>query len=625
LLELNWKAETPAGLDRCSLFLNPELQALVLEVGTKLPQLSSFLTDMSSRTRLSTFSFSSPTSLPDAFTDLILSQDQLEKVVLAAPGALSQDIGRWAASLSKLQSLQLDLTGRSVIAVEGFFDSIRSRSGDSTPSSVGSTDSGVFSGEEVDFSEIRKSALRLTGDLQSKGSFRQLQHVHLTGEASNIAVFLKHLNSRLKRLDVVMEDPPDKADWQDLSLLISERFGDSLLTLRISATGTSRFSELVRSTARAEPPSKHLPLENFTFMPHLMRFEIDLPESVIFHNSDISHLSHICPNLMVLRLCPVARFPIASGPPKLTLDGIAPLLSKCACLHTLALVVNAVRGSAEVLSSPSSSSQSLQRLHVGHSWVKDSLQVTILLSHLAPRLDSLKWFHERNRPGFIEANSRGWEKVADYLPHLQNVRLMEKARVQYRSQDSASMNAPLLELPKVTTVDSSVQCSPVLISQMVEAKPDVLSKSVNASTSTAHSEVQASVPTVDQSVEAQPLSISTTAGTNITSPFTHIDAVSPTTHESVTMPDYASAYAMPSISDMFSLAFSLCITYPMYIITYPLKIPYHVLDLTLSGLHAKREQHEEKSEMESKKPEPSSPVSSRSSGSTEYVISPVRP
>jgi len=43
---------------------------------------------------------------------------------------------------------------------------------------------------------------------------------------------------------------------------------------------------------------------------------------------------------------------------------------------------------------------SLPHLHVGHSNVNDPLHATILLSHLAPLLETPKWFHEKNRPGY---------------------------------------------------------------------------------------------------------------------------------------------------------------------------------------------------------------------------------
>ena len=159
------------------MFLNPELEELILEVGTRFPQIDSFLSDMSSRTRLKSFSFSSPTSLPDSFTELLHRQSTLEKLVLVAPGALSPGVGKWASGLPKLHTLQLDLTGRSVIAVEGFFDDIPAQDGYATPSVDGSSDSGVFSEEdpEIDFTEIKKSSLRLTGDLPGKAAFRSCE------------------------------------------------------------------------------------------------------------------------------------------------------------------------------------------------------------------------------------------------------------------------------------------------------------------------------------------------------------------------------------------------------------------------------------------------------------------
>ena len=69
LLTLVWRVETPAGLDRAALFLNPDLLHMTLEVGTRVPQLDAFLADLSRRTKLLSFSFTSATPLPDKFTD----------------------------------------------------------------------------------------------------------------------------------------------------------------------------------------------------------------------------------------------------------------------------------------------------------------------------------------------------------------------------------------------------------------------------------------------------------------------------------------------------------------------------------------------------------------------------
>lgn len=397
LQQLVWKVETAPALDRSKMFLNPALEGLVLEVGPHTNQIDAFIADVSSRLKLKYFSFISPTSLPNSFSELLLPQDTLERLILEAPGALSPGVGRWIASLSRLRSFHIDLTGRSVIAVEGFFDEIHPRSGDSTPSSVGTTDSGVFSGEEVDFSDIRKAALRLTGDLGSKGSFGQLRHLNLSGDVSNIAVFLKHIPSPLTQLDLVIDDPPDKNDWQDLSSMLSDKFGQSLQSLRISAT---RFSDSLRPKG-----DDHLSLQHLGFLPLLYRLEIDLPESVLFTPEDITNLASACPNLEELRLSPLARFALSGSSPKLDLESLAPLMTNCRRLHTMAVVINARRGSSEVLSSQTASSDSLLRLHVGHSWITDPLHVTILLSHLCPRLETLKWFHEKNRPCVLALNT----------------------------------------------------------------------------------------------------------------------------------------------------------------------------------------------------------------------------
>ena len=495
LQQLTWRAETPAGLARASLFLNPELQELNLEIGPNFKQLSAFLQDVAKRTKLTSFSITSPTGLPDTFTELLAPHDALEKLVLVAPGALSPEVGQWASSLDKLHTLQLDLTGRSVIAVEGFFDDIPAKNGWDTPSEDGSSDSGVFSEEDldIDFTEIRKSSLKLTGNLRTRSAFAHLRQLQLTGDVANIAVFLRHLTTdTLTQLDLVIEDPPERVEWQDLSVVISERFGQTLQSFRVTATNSSRFADLVRSTSRADAPTtaRHLTFEHFTAMPRLVRLEVDLPESIIFHNADLSHLSRICKNIESLKLCPTARFPSATTPPWLTMEGIAPLAANCKRLHTLAVVLNAKPGTSKVLTARHVSSRSLMRLHVGHSWIGDPLQVAILLSHLAPHLDLLKFFHEKNRPGFVEANARAWTMVSEYLPHLQNVRLMERQLPRHvviapvtceQSVDARPMTAQCGIDAIPSTSDMSIQSSPVLVSRETEVRPELSSIAIEAS------------------------------------------------------------------------------------------------------------------------------------------------
>ena len=580
LSHLVWKAETAAGLDRAAAFLAPSIEDMTLEIGTKFPQLHAFLIDMASRTHLTSFSFISSTALPDAFTEFLLPQYQLQKVTLVAPGALSPGVGKWIASLRSLHTLQLDLSGRSVIAVEGFFDDIKPRSGFSTPTSVGSTDSGVFSSEEIDFSQIRKSSLGLTGDLRSKGAFSELRQVHLTGDVSNIAVFLKHLTGELTHLELVIEDPPDRADWQDLSTLISDRFGVSLKSLRISATGSSRFADLVRSTARAEPPSNHLPLKHLTYFPNLMRLDIDLPESIVFHSSDIAHVATAFPQIEILRLCPLARFPPSSGPPKITLTDLAPLLGNCERLHTLAVVVHANQASEDLLASARYSSRSLLRLHVGHSWANDPLQVAILLSHFAPFLETLKWFHEKGRPGVVEANAQFWQNVSEFLPHLQKIRLVERRAFPDTLPPIPSTAEKSIDATTTTiTREVSIQASPSLVNRIVDATPRFSSVLVDATPSVAHVGIHAVSLMVDQEVDARPMTVS--IGIDAEPPDDDVLSIeNDETDEKTRRTRYL---MLSSIIGFFSLA-------RQFLISHPLLIPMHLFTLSFVPFYSKKEE-----------------------------------
>ncbi|KDQ63362.1 hypothetical protein JAAARDRAFT_120795 [Jaapia argillacea MUCL 33604] len=612
LTSITWRAETPAGLDRCLIFLNPELKHVTLEIGVRFNNAHDFLVQLSGKTHLSSFSFSSPTHLPDDFTEILRRQTGLEKVSLSAPGALSAQVGKWVASLHKLRSLQLDLTGRGIVAVEGFFDEISPRSGYTTPSSVGGTDSGVFSGEEIDFSDVRKSALRLTGDAPARGVCSQLKQLHLTGEAANIATFLRHLTSRLVQLELVIEDPPDKNDWQDLSNTICEQFAGWLQSLRITATGSSKFTELVRSTSR-DVPLRHLPLKHLSLMPRLARFEVDLPESVIFHDSDVAHLARMCPNIEILRLCPVARF--TTSPPSLSLEGLTPLTATCRRLHTLAVVVNAreTDETQKVLSSSDVSSRSLLRLHFGHSWIKDPFQTSLVLSNLAPHLESLKWFNDKNR-AVVEANAQGWQKVSDYLPHLQKLRIGERVAAALAAQQHIPEPPPppppapetcekaidatpvmvdsgVLVRPRVA--DFAVQSSPQLVDEEVEAKPEFHSIEIDATPVIVDQEVLASPTVSDAIIDVRPSTSSQGVDPIIILkadevivtdglPESMSDTSSPSSSTSSSSEDLHPAnYVVPSITGMFSFVREVFLCYPLY-------LSLRLLNVSLATMGAKK-------------------------------------
>ncbi|KAH9948173.1 hypothetical protein B0H21DRAFT_734928 [Amylocystis lapponica] len=495
LTSLTWKSETAAGLERCRLFLGPELQSLTLEVGTKHPRLNELLREVATHKRLSSLSFTLHTNLPDTFTHIFQRNVALERVALTAPGALASSVGKWAASLPALRTLELDLTGRSPIAVEGFFDDISPGSGYSTPASVGSgTDSGVFSGDELDFSEVRKSAMRLTRDGPRLGAFPQLTQLQLTGELGNIAMFLRHLRSPLTQLELIIEDPPAPEDWKEVCTLICDEFSHTLLTLRIGATSASRFSELVRTTSRGgDVPTRHLPLTHLSALPRLQRLDIDLPESVLFHDADVAHLAALCPALEVLRLCAQARFPQSGRAPALTLDGLAPLTAHCQRLHTLAVVVNALEGADATLGTRAVSSRSLLRLGVGHSWIRDPLQTAVLLSHLAPHLENLKWFHEKNRTGVVEANALAWQKVAEFLPPVQALRLLER-----RLQPPPAVYVP------PPSAEKEVDATVLVVDEGVFACPDYAEGGVQVQVQVADFSVQMSPESSSVSVDATP-------------------------------------------------------------------------------------------------------------------------
>lgn len=544
-----------------------------LELGAnfKQSQVAAFLADMSSRSLLTSFSFNSPTSLPDSFTELLIRQDNLEKVVLVAPGALSAGVGRWVANLPNLKSLQLDLTGRSPIAVEGFFDEIHPRSGCSTPSSICSTDSGIFSGEELDFAELRKSALRLTSHLPSRESFAQMRRVQLTGEVGNIAVFLKHLSSPLAHLDLVIEDPPDNADWQDLSLLICEAFSDTLQSLRITAA-PPRFVDPIRSATKVEP---RLSLKHLTDLTHLTRFEVDLPESIVFLPEDLEALALACPRLEVLRLCPLTRFAPNANGPRISLQDLAILTKRCKHLHTIAAVVHALDGTPDVMETRSFASRSLVRLHMGHSWIGDPLQVAILLSHLAPNLENLRWFQEKNRPGFIEANAKNWQTVSETLPHIQRLRSLERSF------------ASVVDVKPVKTANVGIDATPILFSrgvtasgprmasQGIQCMPLLVSRSVDAIKKSVSTSIDATPSTFEMAIEAKPTKVSCEVDATIVLESKSIDAtpiVPPPSERNgriLSSQILRQLYLVPSIIGFFSFIYK-------YLITYPLGIPSRV-------------------------------------------------
>lgn len=482
LKTLVWRCDTPAGLERALTFMNTKLESFTLEIN-RAPRLEQFLKEMPKRTKLVNFTIVSTTALPQSFPEVMAAQDNIESLVFVIPGALSPAMGGWMAKLPSLKSLQLDLTARSTHSIESFFEETGLRSGCSTPTSFSATDSGVFTGsDDVDSHDVRKdlrkAALKLTGDYRSQTSrtsptaFAALEELQLTGDAGNAAVFLKHLRNPVSSLSLVIEDPPDRHDWQDLSVVVSERFGDSLESLRVT-TNTPPRPESTRFSSKSEV-GQRLSLKHFSDLSVLKRLEIDLHYSYQFDAGDISRLSEACPGIESIKLCPTAKYPLAGGPPQLTLEDLVPLTERCRSLNTLSIALNATttQSADEILASRGASSTSLRQLHLGHSWAKDPLDTAIILSHLAPHLDVLRYFHEATRPGVIPSHAQTWQKVIELLPHLQRIRLAERRATeeQFASRNPASQTysyrlgrqATTKSLKSVRSVLESILESPMV-------------------------------------------------------------------------------------------------------------------------------------------------------------------
>ncbi|CDO73462.1 hypothetical protein BN946_scf185013.g97 [Trametes cinnabarina] len=195
---------------------------------------------------------------------------------------------------------------------------------------------------------------------------------------------------------------------------------------------------------------------------------------------------------------------------------IVPLTRDCRRLHTLGVVVNAAElENDEVYATRAVCSRSLLRLHVGHSWVRNPLQTAVLLSHLAPYLETLKYFNEKNRAGIVEANAQAWQRVAELLPHLQHIRLSERKLqpppAQYvpppkadKSVDATVSTADASVSAHPEVVEFAVQAEPVLVELGVQIAPEMADMSIDATPVFVEVEVMAVPEHSEQSVDAVP-------------------------------------------------------------------------------------------------------------------------
>jgi hypothetical protein len=182
----------------------------------------------------------------------------------------------------------------------------------------------------------------------------------------------------------------------------------------------------------------------------------------------------------------------------------------------LAAVINAGGGSERVLKSQEATSKSLLRFHVGHSWANDPLHISIFLSHLAPRLELLKWFQEKNRPGFNETHAKSWQSVSEILPHLQQVRATEKSFTEVvvlepekvdtsdKEVDATVSTTNIGVLAQVQTEEEGIQVSPVLVSREVETSVKTTEMSVDATLEARPTSVSAAIKLAHQNGNGNP-------------------------------------------------------------------------------------------------------------------------
>lgn len=468
-------------MSRSKLFLTPDVRSVSIEVGASISQedLCDYLAFISSATRLTSLSITSASRLPQTLPRLLQQQTTLEHVSLIAPGALSPSIGRWLSAIPSLTSLRIDVADRSDGVIASFFSGVPT-SGSSSPgiatpdlttSPASTTESAVF----VNFT--------------SEPGFKRLRHVSISGHLKSATSFLARIQAPLRSIELALEEPDDEKLWRPLWLTVSRQFKPTLRSFVISPSGETRIVDLMRSTTKGDNIARNLHfdgLENtehsrLTF-PLLTRFEIDLPESRLLSDLDVQYLAIACPNLETVKLCPLSRWPLSFGPPKTSLAGLALLMAGCERLHTLHMPIHAGRTDDDSLFDIETSSRSLSFLHLGHSWIDDPLSVAIHLSHFAPALETLKFFREKNRPGYVEAHCSGWQEVSDMLPLLQQVRLSERVHAEQLgySRPRVDSRFTLYDAPSVKkSVSRGIQAQPTTSEACIQTKANVKHKGIS--------------------------------------------------------------------------------------------------------------------------------------------------
>jgi hypothetical protein len=197
-----------------------------------------------------------------------------------------------------------------------------------------------------------------------------------------------------------------------------------------------------------------------------------------------------------------------------------------------------------------------------------------------PKLELLKWFQEKNRVGFIEGHAKTWHAVSETVPYLQHLRLTEKSFISpptpppppkpetsEKSVDATVSTASRGVLAEVRSSDAAIQFSPILMSREVEAKPERVEVSIDATPV---------LPVVVRS-EATGTSVSTAEQASS-------KGIARSHGTSIFHKPHANVYWLTSLFGLFSFAYRCAI--------FPVSLTNHILQLAVARLQIKSWQPE---------------------------------
>jgi hypothetical protein len=204
-------------------------------------------------------------------------------------------------------------------------------------------------------------------------------------------------------------------------------------------------------------------------------------------------------------------------------------------------------------------------------------------------MDNLKWLQERTRSGSLDANTGGWQKVCEFLPYLQNIRLDEKRmatanRVIPSKRSDKGVEAIAFTVSNGVqavpdTVEYSVQVTPMLVEQEVEAIAETTEVSIDATPILVDVDITAAPVVVEESIAAHPSTMSRAVGTFVSTASKYVETIIEPlilledTRNTPPPPQPSHFPALPfvpSVRDVVSFPFRVVCAYGYYV-TLPLR------------------------------------------------------